>query len=70
MTPGGFTTSGLFQTAVGYAGRDPVVLLSASAISAFDNEARALANVSGSTLTVAVGSYMLMAQRDGRQANF
>ncbi|OKI44022.1 META domain-containing protein [Micromonospora sp. CB01531] len=70
VTRGGFTTSDLGQTLVGYAGRDPVVLLSVSAISAFDNEVRALANVNGSTLTVTVGSYTLTAQRGGRQANF
>lgn len=70
VTPGGFTTSGLGQTLAGYAGHDPVVLLSVSAISAFGNQVRALANVSGSTMTVTVGSYTLIAQQDGRQANF
>ena len=70
VTQGGFTTSGLSQTLVGYAGRDPVVLLSVSAISAFGSHVRALAGVSGSTLTVTVGSYTLTAQQDGRQANF
>ena len=38
VTPGGFTTSGLGQTLAGYAGHDPVVLLSVSAISAFGNQ--------------------------------
>jgi len=70
VTQGGFTTSGLGQTLAGYAGRDPVVLLSVSAISAFGNQVRALADVSGSTLTVTAGSYTLIAQQDGRQANF
>jgi hypothetical protein len=70
VTPGGFTTSGLHQTLAGYTGRDPVILLSASAIGAFNNEKEALANVSGNTLTVTVGSYTLVAQRAGRQANF
>lgn len=70
VTPGGFTTSGLVQTATGYAGRDPVVLLSVSAISAFGNHVRAMADVSGSTMTVTVGSYTLITQQDGRQANF
>jgi hypothetical protein len=69
VTQGGFTTSGLSQTLAGYAGHDPVVLLSVSAISAFGNQVRALASVSGSTLTVTAGSYTLIAQRDGRQAN-
>lgn len=70
VTPGGFTTSGLVQTAVGYSGHDPVVLLSVSAISAFGNQVRALASVSGRTMTVTAGSYTLIAQQDGRQANF
>jgi hypothetical protein len=70
VTPGGFTTSGLLSTAAGYAGRDPVVLLSVSAISALSIEVPALANVSGSVLTVTAGSYTLVADRDGRQANF
>lgn len=69
VTPGGFTTSGMGQTLAGYAGGDPVVLLSVSAISAFDDQARALASVSGNTLTVTVGSYTVIAQRDGAQAN-
>src|SRR6185503_2565271 len=38
---GGFTTSGMVSTAVGYAGHDPVVLLSVGAISAFDSGAHA-----------------------------
>ena len=70
LTPGGFTTSDVAQTLVGYVGRDPVVLLSVSAISAFDNQARALASVSGNTLTVTVGSYTVIARRDGSQADF
>jgi hypothetical protein len=70
LTQGGFTTSGMAQTLAGYAGHDPVILLSVSAISAFGNRTRALASVSGSTLTVTAGSYTLIAQRDGRQANF
>ena len=69
-TQGGFTTSGLVQTGAGYSGHDAVVLLSVSAISAFSNQVRALANVSGSTLTVTVASYTLIAQQDGRQADF
>lgn len=69
VTPGGFTTSGHYVTLVGYAGDDPVILLAQSAISAFDNEVPALAKVSGSTLTVMVGGYVLTAQRDGRPTN-
>jgi hypothetical protein len=70
VTPSGFTTSGLGQTTAGYIGHDPVVLLSVSAISAFGDQVHALVDVSGSTMTVTVGGYTLIAQRDGRQANF
>jgi hypothetical protein len=70
VTPGGFTTTSLATTLVGYAGHDPVVLLSVSAISAFGNGVRALADVRGDILTVSVGGYTLTAHRDGRQANF
>ena len=70
LTPGGFTTSDVAQTLVGYAGRDPVVLLSVSAISAVGSGAPALASVSGSTLTVTVGGYTLIAHRDGTQPNW
>jgi len=68
-TQGGFTTSTLYTTAIGYIGHDPVVPLSVSAMSAFDNGARATASVSGDTLTVTVGGYTLTTQRDGKQAN-
>jgi hypothetical protein len=70
LTPGGFTTSDVAQTLVGYAGRDPVVLLSVSAISAVGSGSPALARVSGSTLTVTAGGYTLTARRDGKQPNF
>ena len=70
VTPDGFTTSGLVSTAAGYTGRDPVVLLSVSAISTFSDDVRAQTTVSGSTLTVTVGSYTLLTHRDGSQANF
>jgi hypothetical protein len=70
VTQGGFTTSSLMNTAMGYIGHDPVILLSRSAVSAFDDAANAKAGVSGNTLTVSVGGYTLTAQRDGRQANF
>ena len=65
----GFATSMLYTTAMGYVGKDPVVLLAVSAISAFDNGARATAALSGDQLTVTVGGYTLVARRDGRQAN-
>lgn len=70
VTPGGFTTTSLISSAAGYAGHDPVLLLSISAISAFGNGVRALADVRGDILTVSVGGYTLIAHRDGRQANF
>jgi hypothetical protein len=70
ITSGGFTTTNLATTLVGYVGRDPVVLLSVSAISAFGNGVRALAGVRGDILTVSVAGYTLIAHRDGRQANF
>jgi META domain len=65
----GFTTSSLYTTAMGYVGKDPVVLLAVSAISAFDNGGRATAALSGDQLTVTVGGYTLIARRDGKQAN-
>jgi hypothetical protein len=65
----GFATGSLYTTAIGYAGKDPVVLLAVSAISAFDNGVRATAAVNGDQLTVTVGGYTLIASRDGRQAN-
>jgi hypothetical protein len=66
---GGFATSSLYTTAIGYAGKDPVVLLAVSAISAFDDGVRATATVNGDQLTVTIGGYTLVARRDGRQAN-
>lgn len=70
VTRDGFTTTSLATTLVGYVGHDPVVLLSVSAISAFDNGVRALADVRGDILRISVGGYTLVAHRDGRQANF
>jgi heat shock protein HslJ len=67
---GGFTTSGMVSTAVGYAGHDPVVLLSVGAISAFDSGAHAEVRLTGDRLAVTVGGYLLTCQRDGRQADF
>ena len=70
QTGGGFTTSPLNITAVGYAGHDPVVLVSIGAISAFDNGAHAMVRLTGDRLAVTVGGYLLTCQRDGRQADF
>jgi hypothetical protein len=70
VTPEGFTVSDIATTLAGYAGRDPVVLLSRSAISAFTDDVRARANVNGGAMTVTAGSYTFTAERDGRQANF
>jgi heat shock protein HslJ len=69
VTQSGFTIGDLGSTLVGYVGHDPVVLVSMSAMEAFDG-AHARASVSGNTLTVTVGGYTLIAQRDGKQANF
>jgi hypothetical protein len=65
ITPGGFTTSVLGVTLVGYAGHDPVILVSQNAISAFDNGARAVVRVTGNRLVVSVASYTLRCQRHG-----
>jgi heat shock protein HslJ len=65
ITPGGFATSVLGVTAVGYAGHDPVILLSQNAISAFDNGAQAAVRVTGNRLVVSVASYTLTCQRHG-----
>lgn len=70
LTPGGFTTSDVAQTLVGYAGHDPVVLLAQSAISALGTGAPAQASVSGATLTVTVSGYTLTARRAGPQPDF
>ena len=69
-TSGGFTTSQLSSTLVGYAGHDPVVLLSVSAISTFDEGAHALTTLTGDTLTITVNGYTLIARRAGSQANW
>jgi hypothetical protein len=65
ITPGGFATSALGVTLVGYAGHDPVILLSQNAISAFDNGAQAAVRVTGNRLVVSVESYTLTCQRHG-----
>jgi heat shock protein HslJ len=70
VTPGGFTTGEMGTTLVGYAGKDPSVLLAVDAISAFGKGNQARASVSGDTLTVTIGGYTLTAHRAGKQANF
>ena len=65
VTPGGFTTSAMATTAVGYAGHDPVILLSQRAMAAFDDGAHATVKVTRNRLVVSVASYTLTCQRDG-----
>ena len=65
LTPGGFTTSAVVSTAVGYAGHDPVILLSQRAMMTLANGAHAAARVTGNRLVVSVGSYTLTCQRHG-----
>ncbi len=62
--------SAIVTTAVGYAGKDPIVLLSVDAISAFNDGIHATATVTGDRLAVTVAGYTLTCQRDGAQANF
>ena len=69
-TSDGFTTSGIASTLVGYAGHDPVVRLAVGAISSFDIGIHAKVRLTGDQLAVTVGSYLLICQRDGRQADF
>jgi heat shock protein HslJ len=66
----GFTTSGMASTAAGYAGQDPVVMLSRAAISAFGDGGHATARLAGNRLTVTVGGFVLTCQRAGRQGDF
>jgi hypothetical protein len=70
LTGDGFITGDMGVTAAGYAGHDPVVLLSIGAISTFDNGVNAKARLTGGRLTVTAGGYLLTCQRDGRQADF
>ena len=65
MTHGGFTTSALASTAVGYVGHDPVILLSQRAMAAFDDGAHATVKVTRNRLVVSVASYTLTCRRDG-----
>jgi heat shock protein HslJ len=69
VTPAGFTTSAMVSTAVGYAGHDPVILLTQGAMMAFDNGASATVRVAGNRLVVGVASYTLTCQRHGRAGN-
>jgi heat shock protein HslJ len=66
----GFTTSDMASTLAGYAGHDPVVLLSESAIFAFGDGVRAKVHLTGDRLAVTVGAYLLICQREGSQADF
>lgn len=65
-TGGGFTSSALSATGVGYAGHDPAVLLAASAIRTFfDDGVHATVKLIADRLVVGVGSYTLTCQRRG-----
>jgi hypothetical protein len=68
-TGGGFTTSALSSTLVGYAGHDPAVLLAISAIGSFGNGVHATVTLTEGRLVIGVGSYTLTCQRRGPQAN-
>jgi hypothetical protein len=61
----GFTTDSNYSSLVGYLGDDPVTLLAVNAISAFIRGVHATATVTGDRLTVSVGSYLLICQRNG-----
>jgi hypothetical protein len=65
VTPSGFTTSAMAVSLVGYAGHDPVILLSQNAMSAFDNGAQAATRVTADRLVVSVASYTLTCERHG-----
>ena len=67
LTPGGFTTHGMYQTLVGFSGPPSVEI---AAISAFSDGTQASARVSGDTLVVSISGYTMTARRAGRQANF
>lgn len=63
-TPGGFMTSAIAGTLIGYVGHDPAVLLSQSMMIAF-NSAPAAARVTGNQLVIRVASFTLTCQRHG-----
>ena len=69
VTRDGFTTGPLGVTGAGYAGHDRVVLLAISAMTAFDNGARAKVTLTGDRLVVSVASYTLTCQRHGPAHN-
>ncbi|HSR85847.1 MAG TPA: hypothetical protein VLM11_16860 [Streptosporangiaceae bacterium] len=69
VTPSGFTTSDVGSTAVGYAGHDPVILLSQRAMTAFGSGVHSTVNVTGKRLVVSVGAYTLTCQRHGPAGN-
>jgi hypothetical protein len=69
QTGDGFTTSLVAVSAVGYAGNDPVILLSVDAIHGLDDVADASVTVTGNRLDVAAGGYTLRCQRAGEQGN-
>jgi hypothetical protein len=61
----GFTTSSLTSTLIGYAGHDPAVLLSVSAIGTFSDGVRATTELIADRLRVRVGPYTLTCKRRG-----
>jgi hypothetical protein len=65
----GFKTSLVAVSAVGYAGNDPVILLSVDAIHGLDDVADASVKVTGNRLDVVAGGYTLTCQRAGEQGN-
>jgi hypothetical protein len=69
QTGDGFTTSLVAVTAVGYAGNDPVMVLTISAIHGLDDVADASVKVTGNRLDVVAGGYTLTCQRAGEQGN-
>lgn len=69
VTSGGFMTSGVAVTLVGYGGKDPVVLLAQDAITALDN-GQASTGLTGNSLEITAGRYVLSCRRDGTQADF
>jgi hypothetical protein len=70
QTGDSFTTSDMSQTDAGYTSNDPVALLAIVAISAFQDGVHAKVRLTGDRLAVTVGGYLLICQRDGRQADF
>ena len=69
QTEDGFKTSLVAVSAVGYAGNNPVILLSVDAIHGLDDVADASVKVTGNRLDVVAGGYTLRCQRAGEQGN-